>query len=414
MSKAIRFTRNTRGTGKVGANTDAYMGLIAGGVAVSGGMQLATSYEFNRIEDAEDIGITPAYDIANKVLLWYHIDEYFAEKPDGKLFIYVVAQTNTMADMMDIALANGIVFLKENKGKIKTLGVVRNPATGYTPTLTTGFDADVMAACLKAKALCASQRNLNRPINVIIEGRQLNGSVSAVVDLHTLDCGDVTVCAIQDLDIAALDGLFAKHAAVGTALGASAKRRSNESIGFVGTADYGTNLQRPETGRWMRPGLSSNNPLSFYNDDPDNGDFKLLDDKGVLICEVFDDYLGVYFGTDNTCGDVETDFTSIRATRVYNKAHRTLFKALIPSIRSTQLIDADSGKLAPSTVMSLESIGNNAVKNNMPGEVSGFRTIIDPDQQLLTTNTLEVDFEIVQTGTLNKINGTITYRLKLK
>jgi hypothetical protein len=410
---AIKFTRNTRGTGRTSPNTDGYKGLILNGVAVEDGVQLATSYELNRIEDAEDIGITAEYDIDNKVLVHYHIDEFFRGKPDGKLFIWLTAQTVTLTQMCDKTLAHATQFLKENKGKIKTLGVARNPATGYTATLTTGLDADVLTAIDKAQALCNLQKTLNRPLTIILEGKQLNGSISSVLDLHTKNAGDVAVVILQDLDIAALDALFAKHAAVGTALGACGKRRVNESIGFVGTTENGTNLQDAATGRWLRPGLSNNQPLSFFNDDPETGDFVLLDGKGFLLGETFDDYPGVYFGNDNTCGDLETDFTSIRASRVESKAHRTLYLALIPSIRSTQLIDPETGFLATTTAMALEAIGNEAIAKNMAGEVSGFKTIIDPEQNLITTNNLNVQFEIVQTGTLNKISGTITYKLKL-
>jgi len=72
------------------------------------------------IDDAEALGITPAYDDTNAVLAYHHIDEFFRIAPDGNLYIVLDDGSLTGDDLKTI--------LKEHQD-ITFFGVVRNSDT---------------------------------------------------------------------------------------------------------------------------------------------------------------------------------------------------------------------------------------------------------------------------------------------
>jgi hypothetical protein len=284
--------------GAKGTSDDNIHGLVMGGVVTAGYATLGVSKSLIQASDADAFGFNAAYDSTNKVLVRYHIDEYFRLNPNGVLWIMVVAQATTLANMCDKTLAHVQKLISDSDKKVKSIGVVRNPSTGYTPTITNGIDADVTAAVVKAQELADDWRTRNIFIDmIVIEGRELGATASAWKDLRTLASPNVHVCVLQDKDIASLDALYAKTAAVGTCLGGIGARRCEEDLGSlnaqnnpnVGAANFPINSAA--SGLWLKPAISSGVLMS----DLTAAEVAALKTKGFVFADSYPEYPGVYF-----------------------------------------------------------------------------------------------------------------------
>lgn len=411
----IKITAIKRGLGKQKPSEDGNSILIGHGYAISGGVQLNTDYLLQRIEDAEDLGITKANDIAQKMLVWYHISEYFRKAPGTKLWIKVLATTVTMANMVDKAQNYLKKSTKDLNGKPRNIGVFINKTSVQQAavTLTTGLDADVLAAITKATEFWSYEQNLNRPpYCIVLEGREFNGGSTAALDLRTLEAIGVSVTIAQDNDVSAWDALFAKHAAVGTVLGLKAGRSVETNIGEV----EGNDIIDKSAGRWLNPGLSSGQKLTAYNDDPDTGDFKVLGEKGYIFPEVAGSK--VVMNDDNTCDASDSDFYCMANTAVYAKAHREIYANLLNEKNKKVRVDPATGEIAPGDCARFENQGNKVIgtpEGEMfrANEISGGKTYCDPAQDVVTTSNVELQFEVVPFGYARSITGVIKFSKSL-
>lgn len=78
-----------QGLGKTAVRQDGIAGLVADGVALPDKVALETPFVVTSLSEAESLGITEQYDKTNKVLLWHHISDFYAEAPRGTS-LYVV------------------------------------------------------------------------------------------------------------------------------------------------------------------------------------------------------------------------------------------------------------------------------------------------------------------------------------
>ncbi|GFR90309.1 hypothetical protein ElyMa_002564800 [Elysia marginata] len=329
-------------------SSDNVFGLIAGAVAVSGAdnFSLSKVYKFLQLKDAEAIGITANYDNTNKVLLHYHIDAFFRLNPNGELFLYGVAQSTTMKDMCDKTKGHIVSLVKSEiaERRIRGIGVVRNPSTPYSPIITNGINKDVVDAVPKAQEVINDLFSESIYLdNIVIEGRDLDTSISAVKDLRTLDAPQVSVTILQDPDIAAKKAEYAKTAAVGTILASIGVRKVSESIGSVQIEDYPQQFQ----GRSDFPLGSGDSFLKVALSNGTKGssltlaEQQLLTERAYIYGGSFEGYAGIFLNDSPTCADANNDFSYIENTRVWNKAARFVRAVLIPKVRSKIAYDAD-------------------------------------------------------------------------
>ena len=73
-------------------------------------------------------------------------------------------------------------------------------------------------------------------------------------------------------------------------------------------------------------------------------------------------------------------------------------------------IDANTGKLQSYTVAYLETVANKALEDmEKAGELSGYEAKIDPEQDVLSTSTVEVVIKNVPVGVIRKMKVKIGY-----
>lgn len=414
MAGGVNIVRTNGNLGRKDPSQDMISGLCTTGVAVSGGAALNTIYELNSVDDAEDLGINAAYDTTNVTLVYYHIKEFFRLCPNGKLFIILVAQSATLTQLCDKATTNGLAKLLRDpkcRGKIRQVAVARNPASGYSPTLANGIDSDSIAvsggvysgAVVKAQALAEEERDQHRPVFILVEGRSFNGTAPSAIDLRASNCNKVALTILQDKAVGDANALYAGHAAVGTVLGLIAARKVNESIGWVQEC----NIQSAADEAFVSPALSSNTLISSYSLTDQN----TLDTKGFILAKTYEGYPGVFVQDSPTCALVSDDFSTIENNRTMDKAERKVYLRLLPKVNSPQKVDAATGKLAPGVCKYFEAEAENELQSMVTGEeVSGVDAWVDAEQDILSTETLEVKVEITPTGKAKTITAVLGFK----
>ena len=411
-------------------NDDAVCGLIMHGVAVTGKIDLLEAKQIFKLKDAEELGLDAAYDVANDVQVYYHIKEFYrmvkkvANRDSNPLFIMLVSNAVTTGNL-DVTMTNMVEdtgttmakkLIQDADGRIRYLGVAMNPAAGYTSTILDGLDADVQAAIPKAQGLADWAWENDRPLNVILEGREFSGTAAAAQDLRAITdvkAENVSVTIAQDYKYA--DGLNdqrKKHAAIGTVLGTRAALAVHENIGEVERC----NITDVIKDAFIIVGFSSHEKVADRLED-----LSTLDSKGYIFAFRFTDFDGVYFNNDHTCTPVEEDaegnknLHQIAYGAIVGKAKRVLRTALLPKIKSTHNIDPTTGKLSNGTIKYFEGLGDTPLQQMVSdGEIVAGETYVDPDSNLLNTpRILNVDFAIVPKGTIDKIQGSITLKSSL-
>lgn len=374
------------GLGRRNPSGDMISGLVANGVAVVGGVQLGTVYRLKSLRDAESLLITESYDTTNSVLVYEHIKEFFRANPSGDLYLLLAPQTASYSDLADKSENYATKILIEAEGKVRQLAIAYNPSANVAD-----FSATT-SAIIKAQELADESYSKHRPLHILLEGKGYDYSTPS--DFRTLNSKNVSVMIGQSLSVANNN---ATYAAVGTLLGTVSKASVNENIAWVGKH----NLH----GGSLTVSAISGTSISSISE----GDLDTLNDKGAIFFITHIGRAGIYFNDSHTCTSSTSDFAYIENNRTIDKAVREIRTILLPRLNSTVAVD-DEGKLSPEIIKSYESDGRRALEQMLKSEeVSNFDVLVDPEQNILSTSVLLVDFEITPTGTARKLKATVGF-----
>lgn len=412
--------------GTVGASTenlDGCSGLLLNGVAIAAtesvaGVVIGTTYKLTKLQDALDMGIDAAYDTANNVRVYRHISEFYRMAGDGTvLYLMVCAQTKTPAQMI---ADHGHALVAFADGDIRFLAVGYNPASGYSALPIDGMETVVREAIAPAQALHDWTWDTDRPLNVILEGRGMNGLAASMLNLrgievsgNVVDYGNVSVCIGQDWTYAdGLTGFAQNFADIGTLLGSRAYLPCNRNIGEVGTM----NITNTKKSIWLVAGLSNHSKIADME-----SSLETLDEKGYVFGISYTGITGYRWNNDHVCAPevVDADGFMNESTMAYGatlgKAARKLRVKLLPKVKTTVPVDTSTGLLPTGMVKYFEGLGDAALAEMIAaGEISGGKTTVDATSNLLSgTKELKMGFVIVPTGTINEITGSINLKTTL-
>lgn len=403
----VTVTKRNGALGRRNASTDGVCGFVTTGVAVAGtgNLELNKVYPMKSQRDANAIGLNEAYDTTNKVLVYHHIDRFFKRNPNGTLVVLVAAQTNTLSDLVDVAQNFAPKLLRDQKGLVKCLGVAINPDEDYEATLATGLDADVLLAVANAQALYNSEFGLFRYCSFLVEGRSFNGTAAAAKDLRTLDAPNVSVTIAADPAISGADALYNGYAAVGDVLGLISKAAVSQNIGEL-TSEFNLN----DTGRKMfiTAGLSSNLDINSYAD----ADLDALNDKGYIFPTSIAGLNGFYLNDSPTCSQLQdNDYAYIENNRTVEKGIFLARQAILPFVKSRLLVDPDTGFLQDEDRKALEAIGIKALEvMQNDGDISGgIDCYIDPEQDILSTDLIQIEISFIPVSIARQISISIGF-----
>lgn len=390
----VSTRRLAGGLGRRLPNSDGIIGVVTTGVAVTSGLQLGTIYQLNGIADLEALLVDAAYDEDNSVLIHYQISEIFRINPSAEVHLLVLAQTVTLEDMVDVANTTyGKKLSKDLNGKIKLMGVIRNPASGYTPTLATGLDDDVIAAIPKAQALIDEEAAQFRYLHIVLEGRSYNGAASSALNLRAItnvEAPGVSVPIFADNDVSGADALYAGHAAVGTMLGLLSKAAVSQDCAEL-IEDF--NIVDVAAGKFVNVGLSSGAKVGTLTD----ASLTTLDTKGYIFAEPVPGIAGIYLNDSHCCIGVDDDYAYIENNRTINKAIDLARIALLPVVKGRLTANEETGLLSDSSRGSLEDIAKDAIDPmKTDGDISGgIDAWVDPTTDVLGGDDIEVQLTFI-------------------
>lgn len=422
--KTIEFSKE-KPSDSINSQNTSISGLIANGVAVVGKLVLGQPYAIYSPDDAKELGIDAAYDVANSVVLSHHIDEFFRGSVVGtKLYLMVVAQSITpsviFTDPTGIYARKLVAYAK---GEVYQIGLAYNGAftVGAPETYTDGLSSEIRSAISPAQEFALWAFETERPCHVLLEGRGYGGNAATVVDLKDLVTGadipleadKVSMIIAQDWDYAESLNFASgkKYASVGLALGILAGIQVNENIGAVETL----NLTDAARGKYVTAGLSSHQTVEDAE-----GSLTALDTKGYIFPRKYTGISGYRFNDDHVCAPEIVDADGIMNEfkislgRPMDHTVRLLRATFTPKIKSVQPVNAQ-GKLPTGVIKNFNDMGDKVFADLIKeGKISGGKTFTDPDSNLLTGDrALNLEFIQQPTGTIGKIIGRISLKKSL-
>lgn len=371
----IKFNRGRGGLGRVRAGEDHVSSLTFFGTAPVGWPTDGIKAIFSPTE-AESAGITSsAYPVER-----YHIDEFFRTAGSAELWVGFFADPVTM----DFSELVGIE--SKSQGKVRQYGVYVRDA----------FTSGMVSAL---QSILEQFDGVSSAVGV------LTADLSAENDLSTLD--DLT---------GANDKVYVDIAQSGQGVGADLFVSESVSIGTVG-ATLGTIAAASvaesiaEVGQFDVAG-NELDVLAFSNGDSYESktlaELQSIAEKRYGFLRKYRGYAGSFFAHSNTCSSAG-DYDSIEKNRVIGKAERIIRSALLPKLNSTVLINSD-GSLQAEDVASYEELANAGldlmIRNR---ELSAGAVTIDPTQDVLGTDELVIDVDLIPLGKATTISINISF-----
>lgn len=339
------------------------------------------------LAEAEALGITQASSDYGR--LWYHVSEYFRVQPRGVLHLGIY---DDPADFAAHDYAEVVTLQQFAQGKIRQLGVYLDGVNGVNTAILAALHA-------RAVALYADHMPM-----VVLAAFDLHAvALAGLPDLRTSTAYYVSVVIAQDgaaTGAAIYDADEVSPTALGAALGSMALAQVHESIGWP---------------RKFRPSETELDVAAFGNGDlfsaMSSAAMDTLHDKGYIFLRKFVGLSGSYWNDAPTAIAASSDFAYQEANRTIDKAVRLAYAALIQEVNGPVLVDPETGQLSESYTEYLKGVSDTALAQMaQDGELSGFQTLINPEQNVLATSTIEVTIELVGIG----VSRTLQVNIGLK
>lgn len=383
----VRFQFQPGGLGRLPAGADFVSGLFAHGLTAS-----PTAWadplgkRYASVEEAEADGIVAAS--AAFGLLHYQIAEFFRIAGPSELWVVNAAHADFSAQNV-FALTSGRL----------------RQAYWQTSTAFSGLTAQVGAAKTFAEAL----ENLHAPLVVLLAVADPSATVDGASqsDLRALNADRVAVLISGDATgkgRALADDLGAPYVpAAGAVLGAMARAKVSEHIGWVEKFDLSAGAELQET--CFADGQVFGKKATAI--------LEALHEKGYVFLRRHIGVAGAYVNDTPTCALATSDLAYLENVRTLQKAKREIRAALLPKLNAPLLVDAD-GKLAPGTVKLFENLAARPLSlMQAAAEVSNYAVFIDPEQDVLATSILQIVAKIQPVGVARYINVSIGFAVKI-
>lgn len=396
--------------GAIGASEpmdDGVTGLVCTAVAVTQTVNgktenvfaLNTPYLITKLDELVSKGITSDSSDSNATL-YKAVKEFYDEAPDGsKLWIMGVADTVTLADIVDKTKDNAKKLLVAANGTIRTLAVKIKDKSAYTPTVTTGIDGTVRTAITNAQALAEwATETLFAPVMVLLEGRHYTGNAETLVS-NPVNTGNNNRVGVVIGDTVA----DSKGAAVGLLAGRIASIPVQRSVARV------------------RTGSIVATTMYIGGVAAELGNPETINDCGFICPRTFVGKGGYFWSDDKLAAEASDDYSLIPRRRVADKAYRITYSTLINEV-AEEISVTDDGKISAPVVKAIQTAVESAIVNNMtsrgnlgndpsdPNDM-GVECYINPDQNIVATSRLDVQVRIKPHGYSKYINVSLGFKV---
>lgn len=402
----VKITQSNGNLGILPQSEDSISGIVVSGVAVAGKFALGDLQgPFTSIEEVQAVGIDAAYDATNTTLAFKHINDFFSIAPRGtKLYVMVAAKTVLLSTICDKASVWVKKMLDQaTQGRPRIVIVTRVPDGAYTPTYATQLEVDINTAIANAQALVADFQSQYIYPRVIIEAMNWQGDVAATRNLRasgsTPAANRVAVVLGNDntfVNTLAVNDVRKKYAYAGLVGGKLASVPVHRNIGR--TLDGPTAI--------ITAGFSNGAAFNSLT----QAQLDTLSDKGFIFTRSFEGQAGFYFNYDHTAAVETDDYNNLRYGRVIDKASLLAYVTYTQRLNDEILVDETTGKMQPSVIKSLEGEVEKSIRLNMGESISSVDAYIDADQNILSTNTINVELSIVPKGNASTFKVTLVLK----
>ena len=361
------------GLGRRAPNEDKISSIIYYNNTLPSGFTASTrSQKVLTLSQAEAKGIVEG-DV-NHGVEWYHISEYFRANTEGELWIHYAEVPAGAYDFAEID-----TLASDANGEIRQISVYANALAWDSSQVTTiqaqatiidgkGFYADIFYAC---------------DFSAVTDW-------TAETNLRTLVARKVHVVVAQDgagAGKALFDSKGYSITALGACLGMVSKSGVQQSIGNPANfnASNGVELET----------------LALANGDlaNDNTILGTLKDNGyVILRKYLPQIAGSYFERVPSAITATSDFAWLESNRTIDKAIRFTESILAPELQKDLLLNTD-GTLSDDVIGYFQDLVKGQLERmQADGEISDKNVLIDPNQDILSTSTLEVSIQILPLG----------------
>lgn len=397
----VTLTLGNGNLGRLPATQEGLCGIVFGPCAVNpSNGTVFTPYLIRSLADAEALGITQAYDEANDLICWHHLKEFYEERQGSQpLWIIISAQAQTAhfdanqeADML----------MQASDGNIRLVLGCFTPAVAVS-AWTQGLPTVLTTVAADAKAFVARQFALHRPVRVLLEGYGIESAATLSYDLRGSggpQANNVQVIIGQNRTLLGVgyDGIT-EFASAGRVLGRASRISCHRSIARV--------KDGPLVGV-TSAGFSDNTALSAVS----ATQLATLNTLGYVFFRAIAGLPGVYINDSHMACPIEDDFATLERGRVMDECARIAYEVYIREINEDVELDSD-GRLAVAVVKNLEGIIETAIGTRLAGKISGVTAYIDPDQNIQSTDQVEVEISILARGVVRKFLVNLAYTTSL-
>lgn len=371
----------TLANGQLGATlqtNDGITGLVVTGITDTGGYTAGTPLLVTGMADVTTAGITDT----NNPFAIKQIQEFYDQAGNGaQLYVMLVPPTMTVAQMADNTSTNGAKKLLDYAaGKIKVLGLLSDDVAitgaGGTITVTNGLNADVYTAASNMRIMAQAYFAAEKPFRCIIGGTSYSGTPASLTDETAGTTNNRTAILVGDT-------VSGASAAIGLLLG------------VVSSVPVQRKISRVRTG-------ALTNTAAYLNTDTlesTAGDSAIIAGKGFITFTTYPNVSGYFFSGDPMLTATTDDYGMLARGRVIDKAHILAYTTFVQEVDDEVPVNTD-GTLDAGFCKWLSQQIVNQVNNTMTAnkEISAVSCFIDPGQNILSTNELNVVLRITPVG----------------
>ena len=319
------------------------------------------------IDKAEELGITADSDKWSIKMLHYQLEEIFRINDGISLFVGLFSKPEQMT-FAEVATVQNYA-----EGAIRQMAIWNGD---------TEVTADNIA---KLEAAADALDKQNAPLSVLYapkvkDYKSLPTNLAASSERVSVVIAQAGSGTGAELYADKGNGTKASVSAIGVALGTLSKAAVHECIAWVKNFPSGISVPALGDGRLIR--------------NIDKAELEKLDKARYLFLNTVVGVAGSYWNDSHTMDK------AVRGIRAY----------LTPELGGNVYIDPDTGKLQAYTVSHLETTANIPLEEmEKAGELSGYKAEIDPEQDVLSTSTIEVVIKNVPVGVVRKFKVKIGF-----
>lgn len=335
------------------------------------------------IDKAEELGITADATAWSVKMLHYQLEEVFRINPSITLYMGLFSKPESMT------------FQEMKKVQNYAEGAIRQMA------IWNGDTAPTADNIVKLEAVADSLDTENAPFSTLYA--PLVSNYKNLPNNLATNNPRVSVVIAQagsgtgaELYKSKDNKTKATVSAIGVALGTLSKAAVHQCIAWVKNFPSGISMPALGDGTLVRT--------------IDKGELEKLDTNRYLFLNNVVGVAGSYWNDSHTMDSPTSDYAAIESVRTMDKAVRGIRTYLTPELGGNVYIDPNTGKLQSYTVSHLETTANIPLEEmEKAGELSGYKAEIDAEQDVLSTNTIEVTIKNVPVGVVRKFKVKIGF-----